>query len=282
MENTHYLTHLELPNIPSLHDEWLYYLTPRFLSYRPKQIIFFKTEKYTLKTADSLSELIELFRLRHHIFLSENKNENLLDVDSYDSECDHILIKCNTTNKICGTYRVITANNQVGFYSESEFDLGNFLKVKSVKMELGRACIHPYHRNGHVIDLLWKGIGEYAVKINAQHIFGCSSMPIISENSILGLVQYLKKNDSYSEVYDVKAIGKFYYDLSSVKFCDYLSDPEIIKLIPPLLSSYINAGAKVFGMPAIDQDFDCLDFLTILDVSSIKSSYRKRYFKNDF
>jgi putative hemolysin len=268
-------------NVKALNDEWLYYISPRFLTYRPKEKIFFQTEKYTLKTAEGVSELVELFRLRHSVFLSETHNEELLDVDQYDSECDHILIRCNKTNDIVGTYRVITANNHVGFYSESEFQLDNFLKSKSIKMELGRACIHPYHRNGHVIDLLWRGIGEYSTRINAQFIFGCSSTPIWREEKVLGLLKYLEQDSSHSNEFEIEPVGKYDYPLNNEGLVCWDNADFYKKLIPPLLQSYINAGAKVYGRPAIDNEFDCLDFFTIIEVATIKSSYKKRYFKNE-
>lgn len=268
-------------HVPNLNDEWLYYISPRFLTYRPKNKIQFSTEKYTLKTADSLSELIELFRLRHFVFLSDNQTETAIDVDKYDSECDHILIRCNKTNEICGTYRIITSNNHVGFYSESEFDLDSFLHAKGVKMELGRACIHPNHRNGHVIDLLWRGIGEYAVKINAEYLFGCSSLSLFSKTKTLQLLEYFKKNNLSATNFEVRPKEKYNYHLEEVPFCEFFSDDELKKSVPPLLMSYINAGAKVYGEPAIDQEFECLDFLTILDLNNLTSSYRKRYFKDE-
>lgn len=266
-------------SIAHLNDEWLFYLSPRFVTYRPKIKILVKTEKYTLKTADSIHELIELFRLRHSIFLEENQTENLLDVDKYDSECDHIIIKCNKTNEICGTYRVITANNHVGFYSESEFKLEKFLDGNEVKMELGRACIHQYHRNGSVIDLLWKGIGTYATVINADILFGCSSLPVISNQKCCTLINFLKKSDQYSDDYSITTLSKYNYYLEE-NSCDLFSEEEIKKQIPPLLQSYINAGAKVYGPPALDQDFNCLDFLTILRLKDLRSSFKKRYFKD--
>jgi putative hemolysin len=267
--------------VPNLNDEWLYYLSPRFLTFRPKQNIFFQTEKYTLKTADTLSELIELFRLRHFIFLNEGNNENILDVDQYDSECDHILIKCNKTNQICGTYRIITKNDHVGFYSESEFFLNSFLETFGTKMELGRACIHPFHRNGHVIDLLWKGIGAYATKINANYLFGCSSVEVMSNSKVISLLKYLERNKSLSTQFAIAPKGKYTINFDNINFCELFDDDHLKKAIPPLLSSYINAGAKVYGSPAFDLEFDCLDFFTILDLNNINPTYKKRYFKND-
>ena len=54
---------------------------------------------------------------------------------------------------------------------------------------------------------------------------------------------------------------------------------DIKGLIPPLLRSYFTAGAKVYGEPALDLDFKCIDFLTILDVNNLTSGYKRRYFK---
>jgi putative hemolysin len=50
-------------------------------------------------------------------------------------------------------------------------------------------------------------------------------------------------------------------------------------LIPPLLRSYFSAGSKVYGQPALDVEFKCIDFITILDMEQISSSYKRRYFK---
>src|SRR5947208_12946318 len=37
------------------------------------------------------------------------------------------------------------------------------------------------------------------------------------------------------------------------------------EFLPALLRSYLHAGAKVYGWPALDLDFACTDLLTILD-----------------
>ena len=50
------------------------------------------------------------------------------------------------------------------------------------------------------------------------------------------------------------------------------------KLLPPLLRSYLQAGSKVHGAPALDKDFQCIDLLTILDLRSVQGSYARRYF----
>lgn len=264
-----------------LHDEWMLYISPRFLTYSPKHPLFIKTQNYTLKTANHLSELVELFRMRHHIFFNETgiTDDHNLDLDDFDSLCDHLVIRSNQTGEICGTYRMLSSAHTSKFYSQGEFNLDEFVKSEGVKLELGRACIHPEHRNGAVIDLLWRGIGEYARLTNASYLFGCSSVMTVSPVMAKAIVKTMKANNMTSEEFTIKPTAKYKMSLSKVTGEDIFEEKFIMSQIPSLLRSYINAGAKVFGHPALDKDFQCIDFLTILNLKELNSSYEKRYFK---
>ncbi|MFM8314939.1 MAG: hypothetical protein ACKOA8_11700, partial [Deltaproteobacteria bacterium] len=49
------------------------------------------------------------------------------------------------------------------------------------------------------------------------------------------------------------------------------------EMIPALLQSYLKAGAKVSPTPALDRDFKCVDFFTVLDMESLTQLYERRY-----
>ncbi|MBY0416180.1 MAG: GNAT family N-acetyltransferase [Bdellovibrionales bacterium] len=264
-----------------LHDEWMLYISPRFLTYTPKHEIFIKTQNYTLKTANHLSELVELFRMRHHIFFNETgiTDDHMLDLDQFDSLCDHLVIRSNATGEICGTYRMLSSENTKTFYSQGEFNLDDFLKVDGTKLELGRACIHPEHRNGSVIDLLWKGIGEYAKRTNASYLFGCSSIMTVSPVLSKAIIKTLKSNQMTSDEFKIRPRSKYKMSLSNVTGEDIFDEKYVMSQVPSLLRSYVNAGAKIFGKPALDKEFQCIDFFTILNLKELNSSYEKRYFK---
>jgi putative hemolysin len=266
---------------PKLHNDWSLYLTPRFLTYAPKIVFEVKTQNYTLSTAIHISELIALFRMRHHIFFNETgiSDDLNLDLDEHDSICDHLVIRSNHDGQICGTYRMVSSLVTKSFYSQSEFELGDFLKTDGVKLELGRACIAPEHRNGAVIDLLWRGIGEYAKRTNAKYLFGCSSISTVSKSKSWAFVKTMEANQMTSDLFLISPVGKYKMDFTNIKGVDFFEQKDIISKIPPLLRSYMNAGAKVFGHPALDLDFQCIDFLTILNLEEINPTYEKRYFK---
>lgn len=128
------------------------------------------------------------------------------------------------------------------------------------------------HRNGQVIDLLWKGIGLMAKKHNARFLFGCSSLMSTEPADAQSLYYRLKKDASLENSLNIFPVGKYAFTFKPHAILDENFE------IPPLLKSYLMAGAKVAGLPAFDEEFGCFDFLTILDLNEINPSFKRRYF----
>ena len=252
-------------------------LSPRFLTYYPVHRISVKSKRYELKTAETMNELVSVFKLRYQNFLENCPDANAVayDVDEFDHICDHLIIKCNATGDIVGTYRILCSRYTSSFYSQNEFVLDDFLKDSGVKLELGRVCIEPSHRNGRVIDLLWKGIGQYADLTQAQFLFGCSSVKVTAPNRVKSIMNNLDNDGHLGDQYDIYPEKKFampiFLEEADSFFC-------IEDLVPPLLKSYINAGAKVYGKPALDKEFECVDLMTILNLNDLTRLFKKRYF----
>jgi len=250
----------------------------KLFTYQAKFPFFYESEHYIVKTAHKLKELYAIFKLRQEAFLLHDQNCNipfLIDIDEHDFHCDHVVIIDKKNQKVCGTYRMKTSLTADKFYSEGEFDLGTFKNEAGIKLELGRACIHPDYRTGGVIDHLWKGIALYARETNSRYLFGCSSVKLTDIKLIGELNHYLKSQNLLSTSYGIKPIGDFL--MENLKDEEFTSESK--KLIPGLLRSYLQAGAKIHGDPAFDVDFNCIDYLTILDLKNVDGLFSKRYFK---
>jgi len=269
-------------NLFKLPRGWDIRFSPRFIAYNPTYDIEVDTKLYRLETAKTMNDLLEVFELRHRIFLEDtgaaSKDSDGFDVDDYDSLCDHIVIRSKENNRIVGTYRVISSLHCDEFYSQSEFDLDEFLNRKGHKLELGRACIHHGHRNGAVIDLLWKGIAEYIKLTGSRYLFGCSSLKITDPADAKAVFNYLEENQQRLDQYSITPLSDYKMDFESVD-ASLMDSKDVKGLIPPLLRSYFTAGAKVFGEPALDKAFKCIDFFTILDMDNLTSGYKRRYFR---
>ncbi|WP_120318221.1 GNAT family N-acetyltransferase [Catellatospora citrea] len=216
-------------------------------------------------------------RLRYRVFAEEMgaqlPDTGGLDVDEYDAYCDHLVVREDRTGEIVGTYRLLPPQRAIWLgrrYGDSEFDLTALTVLRDQLVEAGRSCVHPDHRTGAVINLMWAGIAKYLDRMGHRWLSGCASVPLAD-----GGVQA-------SQV----------WDLASRK---HLSPPQLrvqprnpwqplpverpatIAAAPPLLRGYLRLGAWVAGAPAHDASFGVADFYVLLGVDRIDPRYLKHF-----
>ena len=245
----------------------------------------FQVGPYVLRLAQSRKDVIACFRLRHEIFckeMAERETRTGLDFDEYDLFCDHLIIENEDTEEIVGTYRLNFSNTAKKFYTNSEFFINSWVEKQDQPfLELGRACIHKDHRRGVVISLLWRGISEYMRQVGAEQLIGCSSVKVTDARSAALIYKYLEMQKALSsEIFSVRPkyeMPDFVFWL--MIFSQGLTDIQIKEAedkIPSLLKSYIKAGAQVCSYPALDKDFNCIDFVTILKKDNLNSKLARK------
>src|SRR5262245_17871932 len=139
-------------------------------------------------------------------------------------------------------------------------------------IELGRACVHPQHRNLVVLGMLWKGIAEYAKLHGGRYLFGCSS--ITSQDQAVGASTYseLCRKHLVAPAWRTEPLPSFNCSLSQLS-----SEPVHL---PKLLRAYLTLGAKICGPPALDQQFRTIDFLTLVDLKTLHPLARQRFLQD--
>ncbi len=253
--------------------------------FKPRIRINIERDNYIIKTAETGAELEETLRLRHDVFYKEIIGKKLLfeiDMDRFDTRCDHLIIIDRKTDEIVGTYRLIASTFSPDFYSESEFDLDDIKRLDGVKLELGRACIDRRYRNGQTIVLLWLGLNEYMNKIRAKYLFGCSSVNTVDFRKIAMIQRYVQQHHYTQPHIRVKPNKKYRVkDLSAIVSnleSSGLPQKKAARLMPSLLNTYLAIGARICGEPAYDREFRCMDYLTILDVEAMNQGYVDKVF----
>ncbi|MCM8828962.1 MAG: GNAT family N-acetyltransferase [Candidatus Omnitrophica bacterium] len=256
----------------------------KFGRFKPKIKIFIEKGNFIIKTVETARELENILRLRFKVFYQEILEKNAVlpsDVDIYDFICDHLVVFDKEKQKYVGTYRLNLSSFSKKFYSAQEFDINNILRLPDIKLELGRACVDKEYRTGVIIGLLWRGLVEYIRASNARYLFGCSSVKTtdIKEASLLYL--YLMKNHKAPDELLVTPRKNFRIPSFSEYAAGLKYDSEQVayvkKLMPPLLSFYIKAGAFICGEPALDKAFQCVDFFTLLDLNNLTKEIERRY-----
>lgn len=243
-----------------------------------------ETRKYTVRLAETRSELEEVFKLRFNIFnleLGEGLHSSftsMMDKDEYDAYCDHLIVIDNESQRIVGTYRLQTyqmARSGSGFYTQNEFDL-NFLPnyVLSEAFELGRACISKDHRSGRVLYLMWKGIAAYLLTTHKRYLFGCCSLT--SQDPLEGWTLFSWLNDQGHVHRHHFAPVQTGFKSDRIDYTDIINSDNI--KIPDLFRMYLSIGAKLCSAPALDRQFKTIDYLILLDTHEMTEESRKLFF----
>lgn len=266
--------------------ETLKWNSRRLNSFVAKVPLFHELDKFEIRVAERSDDLRESFRLRHDIFYGELagiRRMGGLDIDRFDMLCDHLIIVHKPTQKVVGTYRLNCSLFSNNFYSSREFEMDELLSLPGPHLELGRACIHSDFRNGSVISLLWRGVADYLGSTGSQLLFGCSSIKISSLEDAALVYKYLafeRKAIIDKPVFPtvrfrMKGLDQIIHATPLV-----LSENEKRKarsLLPPLLKGYLRMGAKIAGPPAWDEEFQCIDFLTVVTRSEIGDDKLARF-----
>lgn len=246
-------------------------------------VLNIRSDCFTIKVAEYYEELEKALRLRFEVFNRELK-EGLessystgMDRDIYDEYCDHLIIIDNRCDKVVGTYRLLlgfVAENNIGYYSENEFDLSAVRAVPGEKLELGRSCVHKEYRNSGVINLLWAGIARYTEIYRVRHLFGCGSLHTSDPAEVSMVYSYMNMFHKAEPAFDVFPMKK----LPGVDFSSIVDQKAAFEKLPPLIKGYLRLGARICGEPSYDVEFGTTDLFLLLETERLINRYKKRFF----
>lgn len=219
-------------------------------------------------------------RLRHQVFVQEMGASARVDAkgcehDDHDPFCHHLLVIDQDTDAVIASTRILTdtqARVAGGYYSASEFDLSMIDHLPGRVMEIGRTCVHPDHRNGATIGLLWQGLARFMDIHRIGHLFGCASIPM--QDGGLAARQIMDElRGKFMSPQDQRVAP-----LTSLPRLDGIVPEESTKArMPPLLKAYMRLGAQICGEPCWDPEFNCADIFILLDVDRLQARYHRHF-----
>ncbi|MFD3373375.1 GNAT family N-acetyltransferase [Streptomyces sp. NPDC058697] len=233
--------------------------------------------RYTVTLARDEADVRAAQRLRHDVFAGEmgallSSSQPGLDVDSFDAYCDHLLVRDTTNGQVVGTYRLLPPDRAAvagRLYSEGEFDLGPLAGIRSGLVEVGRSCVHPDHRDGAVIGLIWAGIARYMVDGGHEWLAGCCSIPLADGGTLAaGTWDRVREKHLAPEEYRVRPLLPW--------SAEGVARPARTEL-PPLLRGYLRLGAWVCAEPAHDPDFGVADLYVLLSMRRVNPRYLRHF-----
>ncbi|GGR84593.1 hypothetical protein GCM10010269_24700 [Streptomyces humidus] len=235
--------------------------------------------RYTVSLARDEADVRAAQRLRHDVFAGEmgallDTSQPGHDVDAFDAHCDHLLVREESTGQVVGTYRLLPPERAAlagRLYSEGEFDLGALDPIRPGLVEVGRSCVHPAHRDGAVIGLIWAGIARYMVDRGHEWLAGCCSVPL-ADGGVLAAATWDRVRDRHQapQEFRVRPLRPWTPDGDG-------AGPVALAGLPALLRGYLRLGAWVCGPPAHDPDFGVADLYVLLSMRRVDPRYLRHF-----
>ncbi|MFC7307974.1 GNAT family N-acetyltransferase [Streptomyces monticola] len=234
------------------------------------------SSSYAVSIADSEELIRAAQRLRHEVFAREMGARLHTpvpghDIDDFDALADHLVVTDTTSGEVVGTYRLIPPGRGERLYSDGEFELTALAGIRSQLVETGRSCVHPDHRSGAVINLLWSALARYLLLSGHRYLGGCASVPL-ADGGRAASSAWLLGNGKHASPPELRVHPHRPWHPSGPP-----EGPARMSDLPPLLRGYLRLGAWMCGAPAHDPEFDVADFYVLLPMDRINDRYR-RYF----
>ena len=258
--------------------------------FTPNVKIEMRVGRFLVKTATCSRELIQAFTLRFQVFQIESIGVTAtsgLDRDRFDLRADHLIIIDEKMDRVIATCRLNCSLFTADFYSEQEFECRSLIETPGTKLEVGRVCVHREFRKGTIIIMLWRAIADYMIKTNAKNLFGCGSVMTEDADEAYILYRYLIEEGKVRPQHGVFPTAQYRFEELERRLktgdrtpLTHLERTFAKSLLPSLCRSYFEIGCYVPGPPAIDHDFKCIDFLTILESDQLNPKVRRKMFGN--
>jgi len=243
-----------------------------------------------VRLSDSQAEVEAAQALRYRIFYEEMAAKptpemaaSRRDFDTFDAYADHLLVidhaRGTGPQGVVGTYRLMRRDQarRVGtFYSSSEYDIGPIDAYTGQVLELGRSCVGPDYRTGHVMQLLWRGIAAYVFQFDIELMFGCASLPGVDPTELALPLSYLYHFHMAPPALRPTALPERRTDMNLMPAAD-IDRRRALATLPPLIKGYLRLGGYVGDGAVIDYQFHTTDVCVVVKTDLVTDKYYKHY-----
>jgi L-ornithine Nalpha-acyltransferase len=230
-------------------------------------------------------------RLRYRVFVQELgaggdmvDHDARLEQDALDAHFDHLIlvdpaIDPDTLDHVVGVYRLLPCDRAAAigrFYCDDEYDLAPLRAAGRRLVELGRSCVHPDHRRGAAMLLLWNGLAEYVIARGIEVMFGVASFPGADPAPHLQALAWLHHHHLAPPALRVRALPDGFFPMDGLGR-EGLDRKAALAAMPPLIRAYLRLGGMVGEGAWIDRKFNTTDVCLMIDTAAMSGRHHDFY-----
>lgn len=246
---------------------------------------------YTLRLAVDERDLLGAQRLRYQVFVEELgacgpmvDHAARLERDAFDPIFDHLIlidsrVPEDSLDRVVGAYRLLPCDRLGAggrFYSEDEYDLAPLRQTGRKLLELGRTCVHPDHRGGAAMLILWNGLAEYVLERGIEVMFGPASFHGTDIAALAEPLSWLHHHHLAPDALRVSALAPGRAEMGLIAKDD-LDRRRAFAGMPALIKAYLRLGGYVGDGAFVDHPFNTTDVCLLMDTTTMSARHRDFY-----
>lgn len=223
---------------------------------------------YYARLANAPEDFAACLVLRNGVFRAETATS---DQDTFDETYEHVLIRRRKDDALVACFRFVFMSSGSAIsdsYSAQFYDLSGLAAYDRPMMEMGRFCVDPTLRDPDIIRVAWGAMAEIVQSRKAELLFGCSSFAGTDERPYYDAFAVLR--DRYIAPSHWRPHMKAPSVFEFARRLRRKADPKVaMRVMPPLLKTYLAMGGWVSDHAVVDRDLDTLHVFTGVAVSDI-------------
>ncbi|NUH64419.1 GNAT family N-acetyltransferase [Sulfitobacter sp. S0837] len=226
--------------------------------------------RFHITEARSADDLAQARTLRALCF----RNLALQEADDFDQAARHIVVKDRDSEEAICCFRVTTfsAATLHRSYSAQVYDLSALRHFDGPMLELGRFCIHPDWHDPDILRLAWGWLAGQVDAQGAELLFGCSSFAGVDAARYRDAFALLNSRHLAPPKWQPGVKASEVIRFASQDATDMRAG---LRLLPPLLRSYLTMGGWVSDHAVVDRAMNTIHVFTGLEIAAIPPG-RKR------
>ena len=250
-----------------------------------------ETGRFQVRLARDERDILAAERLRYRVFVEELGGDgalvdhaNRFERDEFDAVTDHLILTDATRDRaaldhVIGVYRLLRGDRAAEFgrfYCDGEYDL-SALRVSGRRLlELGRSCVHPDHRGGAAMFLLWNALAEYVLDHGVEVLFGVASFHGTDIEALKLPLAWLHHHHLAPEALLLRVLPGHFQRMDLLPK-DGLDRRAAMLAMPPLIKAYLRLGGFVGEGAFVDRAFNTTDVCLLMDTAAMSEAHKGFY-----
>ncbi|GHE86941.1 ornithine-acyl-ACP acyltransferase [Aliiroseovarius zhejiangensis] len=224
--------------------------------------------RYAARQDQSSADIRAAQSLRHRCF----RGRDGLDADRFDDGCWHLLVEDRATGALVACCRVQSFENGARIddsYAAQFYDLSALAHYDAPMVEIGRFCISSEARDkSDILRLAWAMLTQQVEAEGVGMLFGCSSFPGTDATRYREVFAFLRAHHLSPGTWRprIKTPDAIRFAPGSGRAPDAR---QALRVMPPLLRSYLAMGGWVSDHAVVDHDLNTLHVFTGLEVFAV-------------